>query len=66
MPPCGERYWVALACECGTKGAAEYEDHEPSTPRELCSVRGAFTISSHSVPEIVCAHCQAKVSDLKV
>jgi hypothetical protein len=62
MAACGERYWVSLACECGTKGAAEYEDHVPSASRELRSVRGAFTVSGGSEQEIVCACCQAKVS----
>jgi len=62
MAACGERYWVALACECGTKGAAEYEDHEPSTVRELHSVRGAFTVSAATDSEIFCAHCHTRVS----
>ncbi len=63
------RYLIALECtNCGTKGAAEYEEYE--TPphhierldRELIGVRGAFVIGSGRNPTISCAHCNAKVT----
>jgi hypothetical protein len=60
---------VALECpNCGTKGAAEYEEN--GTPlrntealeRELRSVRGPFRLGTGRNPPIYCAGCNAMVA----
>jgi uncharacterized OB-fold protein len=62
-----QRILLAVECpDCGTKGAAEYEQDEPSPgdgsrhERELLSVRGAFVIGLAHPPAVHCAHCHAK------
>jgi hypothetical protein len=59
-----DRYLVTLECaNCGTKGAAEYEDTEAlPRDRDFVSVRGAFVTGSGDDPEIYCAHCNTKVA----
>jgi hypothetical protein len=61
--------FVALECpNCGTKGAAEYEENE--TPlhiaeqldRELRGVRGPFRVGTGRNPAIYCAGCNAMVA----
>jgi hypothetical protein len=60
---------VALECpNCGTMGAAEYEENETplrytqALDRELRGMRGPFKAGTGRNPPIYCAHCNAMVA----
>jgi hypothetical protein len=60
---------VALECpNCGTMGAAEYEENETplhqaqALDRELRGVTGPFWVGAGRNPAIYCAHCNVMVA----
>jgi hypothetical protein len=66
-----QRILLAIECpRCGTKGAAEYEQHEApgnhKGDRELLGVRGAFeigfVIEADLTQAVYCAHCDVRVA----
>ena len=63
-PASKDGIFLSIGCpNCGTKGAAEYEQDEPSPGDGGGYQReGAFVIGLDHPPAVHCAHCHAKVA----